>query len=138
MRSHHERGSISVFFAVLVIFFIAMAGVVAEGSRRLGNISRAQDLASEAARAAAATLQVAALAEGNTLIDQGAEDGAVHQASRLLERSGEDVQFEIDVAPSGRSVVVWVIVEETSWIPGFDIDGYGTHTAQVIDPSEVP
>jgi hypothetical protein len=138
MSRGRERGSVSVFFAVLVIFFIAMAGVVAEGSRRLGNISRAQDLASEAARAAAATLQVTALAEGNTLIDQNAEDGAVRQASELLERSGEQVRFEIDVSPSGRSVAVWVIVEETSWIPGFDIDGFGTHTAQVIDPSEVP
>lgn len=138
MRGCDQRGSVSVFFAVLVIFFIAMAGLVAEGSRRLGNISRAQDLASEAARAAAATLQVTALAQGNTIIDWSSEDGAVQQARLLLEHSGEDIRFEIDVAPSGRSVSVSVVVEETSWIPGFDIDGYGTHTAQVIDPSEVP
>ena len=128
----------SLFFAILVIFFMLMAGVVAEGARRLGNISRAQDLASEAARAAAATLRVDALAEGQTLIDATSEDGAVRQASLLLDASGEDIDFAVDVSPSGRSVLVTVRVREESWIPGFDIDGFGTHTAQVIDPAEVP
>ena len=133
-----ERGSISAVFAVLVIFFIAMAGVLAEGSRRLGKISRAQDLAAESARAAAATLDVRALAEGDTVIDRSSVDGAWNHVSQLLERVGADVRFGVDVAPSGRSVSVWVIIDETSWIPGFDIDGFGTQTAQVIDPSEVP
>jgi len=132
-----ERAALSVFVGLVAVFFVAMSFLVAEGARRLSNISRAEDLASEAARAAAATLDVGALALGEPLIDADAEDGAIKQAERLLAASGDRIEFRVVVAADAASVKVDVIVLGDSLFPGFDIRGHGSHTAQVIDPAEL-
>lgn len=133
-KSSAERGALSAFVAIVAIFFVATSLVVADGARRLSNISRAEDLASEAARAAAATLDVGGLATGLSVIDI-ADDGAAVQVEHLLARSGDDVDFQVQVAEDRRSVRVDVIVNGESMVPGFDIRGYGSHTAQVIEPA---
>lgn len=138
MKPASERGSLSVFVAILAVFLVMIAAVVGEGGRRLANISRAEDLASEAARAAAATLALGSLATGQPTIDQDSLDGAEFQAEQILLRAGDDVEFQVMVSPSGRSVEVQVIVQADSILPLFDIRGYGSHRAQVIDPAEVP
>lgn len=133
-----ERGSLSAFVAIIAIFFVAISVTLADGARRLSNISRAEDLASEAARAAAATLDVGDLASGRATIDVHDDDsGAEAQAARILAASGDDVDFQVVVGDDRRTVRVDVIVNGTSLLPGFDIRGYGSHTARVIEPNEV-
>ncbi len=136
-RGSHERerGSLSAFVAIIAVFFVAISVVVSDGARRLSNISRAEDLASEAARAAAATLDVGALATGRATIDLDESDGARIQAQRILAASGDDVDFQIEVAEDRLSVRVDVIVQGTAMLPGFDIRGFGSHTARVIEPA---
>lgn len=138
MSARSERGSLSVFVAILAVFLVMIAVVAAEGGRRLANTSRAADLASEAARAAAATLEPGSLATGDPRIDANPTDGAAYQAEQILLQSGDDVQFQVNVSPSGRTVEVSVIVQADSVLPLFDIRGYGSHQAQVIDPAEAP
>lgn len=133
-----ERGSLSAFVAIIAIFFIAISIVLADGARRLSNISRAEDLASEAARAAAATLDVGELAAGRPSIDVRDGDGAALQAERILVASGDDVDFQVRVAEDRRSVRVDVIVNGVAILPGFDIRGHGSHTARVIEPAGAP
>ncbi len=118
-------------FAILAIALFAMAAFVAEGGRKLGNISRAQDVASEAARAGAATLDLNSIADGQTRIDR---DGAQAQILAIVEAAGDDVQY-VDSRITDFTVWVSVEVDGTSWIPSFDISGRGTHTAQVVDPA---
>ena len=134
-KRERERGSLSAFVAIIAVFFVAISVVVADGARRLSNISRAEDLASEAARAAAATLDVGALAAGRATIDLNEGDGAMIQAEQILVASGDDVDFQIEVAEDRLSVRVDVIVQGTAMLPGFDIRGYGSHTARVIEPA---
>ena len=135
MRCLDDRGTITALIAVLSVFFFAMALMVAEGGRKLGNISRAQDVASEAARAAAATLDVDSIASGGPRIDTNA-DRAKAQAELIITGAGAEVElvdFRIDLGAT--NVFVRVRVDGASVFPGFDISGTGSHTAQVIDPS---
>lgn len=134
-HQERERGSLSAFVAIVAVFFVAISVVVADGARRLSNISRAEDLASEAARAAAATLDVGALAAGRAAIDLNEGDGAKIQAQQILAASGDDVDFQIEVAEDRLSVRVDVIVQGTAMLPGFDIRGFGSHTASVVEPA---
>lgn len=132
----HERGSFSAFVAIIAVFFVAISITLADGARRLSNISRAEDLASEAARAAAATLDIGELAAGRSSIDLAGDDGALVQAERLLASSGDNIDFVVTVADDRQSVRVDVIVDGTALVPGFDIRGYGSHTASVIEFAE--
>jgi hypothetical protein len=134
-NQERERGSLSAFVAIVAIFFVAISVVLSDGARRLSNISRAEDLASEAARAAAATLDVGALATGRATIDLNESDGAMIQVEQILAASGDDIDFRIEVAEDRLSVRVDVIVQGTAMLPGFDIRGFGSHTARVIEPA---
>lgn len=136
MSIRNERGSLTAFFAVMFVLLMAMAVLLAEGGRRLSNISRAEDLASEAARAAASTLDPASIAVGDPRINGSGDGGKARDvADQMLARSGTNAdisRFEISV--SGRSVFVEVTVRATSVVPGFSVDGTGTHTAQILEP----
>lgn len=129
-RRWDERGVLTAMFAVLAIFFILIISVLAESGRKLNNLSRAEDLASEVARAAAATLDIEELARGNAVIDP--TDRPREQAD-LLVAAFDDVTIE-NFAINGEQVFVQVRVEGTSFIPGFNIDGVGSHTALALDP----
>lgn len=55
-RSHRpdpERGSVSIFIAVLGVAFLMVAGLAVDGGRKLGALSEARDIADNAARAGA-------------------------------------------------------------------------------------
>lgn len=52
-RLHDERGSVSMFIAVLGVAFVMVAGLAIDGGRKLGALSDARDLADNAARAGA-------------------------------------------------------------------------------------
>jgi Flp pilus assembly protein TadG len=53
---HRESGSISLYFAIITIAALAMAGLVIDGGAALATRERAADLATQAARAGASAL----------------------------------------------------------------------------------
>jgi len=132
MRERSERGSVSIFLALIIVAFVAMSLVLADGARRLGNISRAEDLASEVARAAAATLDVSALAAGSSQLAE--QDDLEAQATIVLDAVSNARLISIRVGDSGRFVDVIVEVRGTSIVPGFDVTAQGRHSAQIVDP----
>ena len=127
-----ERGSITVFFVVIAIAFFAVVSLVAEGSRRLGNLSRAEDIASEAARAAAATLDPNSVSGGSSFIDL-VDDRARKQAEMIVDDIPDAEIERFDISP--QRVFVVVRVRGTSFVPGLNIDGVGSHEAFAFDPT---
>ena len=128
---HSERGVITAMFAVLAVFLVLIISVVAEGGRKLSNLSQAEDIAAEAARSAAATLDVSEIANGLARIDD-VDNRARSQAEKVVAIvPGAIIEgFEV----SDDSVLVVVRVSGESFLPGFDIDGVGRHRAQAFDP----
>jgi Flp pilus assembly protein TadG len=55
-RGSDDRGSISLYFAIITIAALAMAGLVVDGGAALSTRERAADLATQAARAGADSL----------------------------------------------------------------------------------
>jgi len=130
--SHNDRGVITAMFAVLSIFLVLFIAVLAEGGRKINNLGRAEDIAAEAARAAAATLDVDQVGQGVGVINT--EDGrAQEQALAIIQLAGLDASLEgFDV--DGDRVTVAVRVSGRSFLPGFDIDGVGSHEATAFNP----
>lgn len=121
-----DRGVVTAMFAVLAVFFVLIISVLAEGGRKLSNLSLAEDLAAEAARAAAATLDVDQVAAGNAVIDTA--DGRARAAAESIVRVNDRATIErFDV--NADSVYVAVRVSGDSYLPGFSIDGVGSHRA---------
>ncbi len=127
----NERGVITAMFAVLAVFFVLIISLVAEGGRKLSNLSQAEDMAAEAARAAAATLDLDQIASGLGTIDQ-VDDRAQAQAEQIVSSVPGAVLERFVI--TGDSVFVSVRVSADSYLPGLDIDGVGSHRAQVFDP----
>ena len=130
-RRAGERGVITAMFAVLAIFFVLIVSVVAEGSRKLSNLSRAEDVAAEAARSAAATLDLDQIANGVAAID--IVDGRARTEADKVVSSVPGAEIEGFVV-NADSVVVVVRVRGDSYLPGFNIDGVGRHRALAFDP----
>lgn len=130
-NARSERGTVTLMFAVLAIVFVSMAFMVVEGGRKLGNISRATDLASEAARAGAASLDKQSLAAGQPRIEFII---ACEEIGLLLASAGDSrVTWDANFIDP-RTIRVDVTITESSWIAGFDLTGRGRHQASVIDP----
>jgi hypothetical protein len=127
----NERGVITAMFAVLAVFFVLIISLVAEGGRKLSNLSQAEDIAAEAARAAAATLDLDQIASGLGVIDQ-VDDRAQAQAEAIVSYVPDAVLERFVI--TGDSVFVSVRVSADSYLPGLDIDGVGSHRARVFDP----
>ncbi len=126
-----ERGVITAMFAVLAIFFFLIVSVVAEGGRKLSNLSLAEDVAAEAARSAAATLDLDLIADGVAAIDEG-DDRALTEAQKVVDAvPGAEID---DFLITADSVVVVVRVRGDSFLPGLNIDGVGSHRALAFDP----
>ena len=53
-----ERGSVSIFIAVLGLAFLMVAGLAVDGGRKLGALSEARDIADNAARAGAQQIDI--------------------------------------------------------------------------------
>lgn len=130
-RTSSERGVVTAMFAVLAVFLLLIISVVGEGGRKLSNLSQAEDLAAEAARSAAATLDLGQIANGVAAIGQVDDRARVEAEKVVAVVPGAEIErFEI----ANDSVVVIVRVSGESFLPGFDIDGVGSHRAQAFDP----
>ena len=129
-QTHADGGVVTAMFAVLAVFLLLIVSVVAEGGRKLSNLSQAEDIAAEAARSAAATLDLDHIADGVAVIDE--TDRALAEADKVVAvvPGAEILRFEI----AGDSVLVVVRLSGESFLPGFDIDGVGSHRAQAFDP----
>ena len=72
-RARGERGSVSVFTAVFAIAVIFLLALILDGGSALNAKERAMDVAGQAARAAADTIDLQALrASGRAVIGPGA------------------------------------------------------------------
>ena len=130
-RTSSERGVVTAMFAVLAVFLLLIISVVGEGGRKLSNLSQAEDLAAEAARSAAATLDLGQIANGVAAIGQVDDRARVEAEKVVAVVPGAEIErFEI----ANDSVVVIVRVSGESFLPGFDFDGVGSHRAQAFDP----
>lgn len=124
----------TAMFAVLAVFFFLIISVVAEGGRKLSNLSRAEDIAAEAARSAAATLDLNRIADGVAVVDEN-DDRARVEADKVV-AVAPNASIE-NFLVTGDSVIVVVRVSGDSFIPGFDVDGVGSHRALAFDPFAV-
>jgi len=126
-----DSGVVTAMFAVLAVFLFLIASVVAEGGRKLSNLSRAEDVAAEAARSAAATLDLGRIADGVAVVDENG-DRARNEAEKVVAVAPNASIEGFRIA--GDSVTVVVRVSGESFLPGFDIDGVGSHRALAFDP----
>ena len=94
-----ERGSLTVYFVVLSLSLLLIAGLVFEGGRLLAARREVQDAAQDAARAGAQALDVAALRDGTTTLDQA---DAAAAARAWLAAEGESGTVTVN----GSSVTV--------------------------------
>lgn len=126
-----DGGVVTAMFAVLAVFLFLIVSVVAEGGRKLSNLSRAEDVAAEAARSAAATLDLGRIADGVAVVDEN-DDRARSEAEKVVAVvPNASIQ---DFRIAGDSVTVVVRVSGDSFLPGFDVDGVGSHRALAFDP----
>jgi Flp pilus assembly protein TadG len=96
MRTRADRGSLSVYFAVLIVPFLLIAGLVVDGSGALVARQRAADEAEQAARAGANQLDLAALRgpEGKRTIDDAAAQAAVDSYLSGGKTTGHSTQVQ--------------------------------------------
>ena len=104
-RVGEDRGSISLYFAIITIATLVMAGLVLDGGAALAAREKAADLATQAARSGADALTPASLrgAPGGLQADPGAARQAV---TSLLDAAGA----RGSVTVSGHTVTVTVTV----------------------------
>lgn len=137
MRSRtNDRGAVTTLFAVLLVFLMLIIAVLGEAGRKLNNLSQAEDLASEAARAAAATLDVNLIADGVARIDVVGETntGRALMQAELVVATVMSASIESFEIVDDDRVRVRVRVRGTSFLPGFSVDAVGGHTAAAFDP----
>jgi Flp pilus assembly protein TadG len=71
-QGEHDRGSLTLLLAVLMVALLALAGLVIDGGRKLNQSARADAIAQEAARAGAGMLdRSAAYRSGTFSVDEG-------------------------------------------------------------------
>lgn len=132
-QSRDERGAITLLFVLLAVAFFGVISLVAEGGRKLENLGIAEDLAAEAARSAAATLDLDEVAQGNAVIDEARAEAA---AEEIVATNSSASIVEMSVSPE--SVFVAVEVSGSSFLPGFSINGVGSHRAAALDLEATP
>ena len=101
-----DRGSISLYFAIITMAALVMAGLVLDGGAALAAREKAADLATQAARSGADALTPASLRGGEPGQPQ-ADPGAARQAvTSLLDAAGAHGTVTV----SGHTVTVTVTV----------------------------
>lgn len=115
-----ERGSVSLFVVFFAIAALTLAGLLVDLGGAVNAQERAADVAEQAARAAAGTIDVVSLRRGVVAIDQGT---ACASAQALIQSyastSGIDAVMSDCVYPSARQVTVYVSVTTTPVISAF-------------------
>lgn len=96
-----DRGSISLYFAIVTLAALMMAGLVLDGGAALSTRERAADLATQAARAGAAALTPGSL-RGLPTDLQADPAAATRAADAVLSDGGATGQIQV----SGASVTV--------------------------------
>ena len=124
-QSPLDRGSVSMFIAVLALSFLMVAGLAVDGGRKLGALSDARDLADNAARAGAQAVDTNTYrSTGVPVLDPAA---ATHAAARYLAASGHTGEVTVTAA----TVTVTVRLQvQTRFLPGpYNVSATQTATA---------
>jgi len=127
IRLSDERGSASIWTAVLAVTFFAMALLVVDGGRKLNNLATAQDLSGETARYTASILDPNSVYAGNPTVDASARQRATTWATA---RGATNVVITLN----GSSVTVTLTLPGGSAVtPAFDLSATATHTAFILN-----
>ena len=126
VRARGERGSVSVFTAVFAIAVIFLLALILDGGSALNAKERAMDVAGQAARAAADTIDLQALrTSGRAVIGPGACIAAaslVRSYGQLLSNGLDKVSSTSMVScsapPGSERATVLVTVSTRPMIPG--------------------
>jgi Flp pilus assembly protein TadG len=110
-RAGSDRGSVSLYFAIITLAALVMAGFVIDGGAALATRERAADLATEAARAGANALTPSSLRAlpSGLRADPGAAQAA---ADRVLQAGDATGQVSVD----GERVSVTVTIHKRTVI----------------------
>ncbi|CAN5779884.1 hypothetical protein BH24ACT2_BH24ACT2_16990 [soil metagenome] len=105
-RSTSERGSLSIFFAVMGVGLLMAAGLAIDGGRKLNALGAARDLADNAARAGAQEVdQRLARETGAVVLDATAAEARALSYLASVGRTGT-------VAVSADTVTVTVTIDQ--------------------------
>lgn len=126
VRARGERGSVSVFTAVFAIAVIFLLALILDGGSALNAKERAMDVAGQAARAAADTIDLQALrASGRAVIGPGACVAAaslIRSYGQLLSNGLDKVtstsMVSCSAPPGSERATVLVTVSTRPMIPG--------------------
>ena len=124
--THAERGSVTVFVVVFAIAVMFLLALILDGGIAMNAKQRAADVAGQAARAAADTIDVAYLRNTGVAV---MSPGACGAAARLVSTYGQRLSSGVDrvtgtamvscVAPTGaRVATVQVTVSTSPLVPG--------------------
>jgi Flp pilus assembly protein TadG len=123
-RGDGERGSVTVFTVVFAIAVIFLLALILDGGMAMNAKERALDIAGQAARAAASQLNVAALRNGQVVIDQATACPAARNLVRTYAAGiGHGIDHVIAVGSPGCSTTnllakVTVTVRTSPLVPG--------------------
>jgi Putative Flp pilus-assembly TadE/G-like len=125
-RARGERGSVSVFTAVFAIAVIFLLALILDGGSALNAKERAMDIAGQAARAAADTIDLQTLrASGKAVIGPGACIAAAglvrsygHVLSNGLDKVTSTSMVRCSAPPGAERATVLVTVSTRPLIPG--------------------
>ena len=125
-RGRGERGSVSVFTAVFAIAVIFLLALILDGGSALNAKERAMDIAGQAARAAADTIDIQTLrASGTAVIGPGACTAAAslvrdygHLLSNGLDKVTSTSMVSCTAPPGAERATVQVTVSTRPLIPG--------------------
>lgn len=108
MKRPRDQGAVAVYFAVLAPCWLAILGLIVVGGAKVREYQRADNIASEAARAAGSAIDpTTAIPGGLKRIDPVRAAAAVEDYLRLFrEATGTTVSATIAVDPAGQRVTV--------------------------------
>lgn len=108
-----ERGTVSVFVAILATSFVIVVGLVVDGGAKLWAIAEARDVADNAARAGAQAVDVDVYrASGSLTLNEARAAEAAHAYLETVGHEGA-----VDVVGSSVTVTVTLTVP-TRFLPG--------------------
>jgi Flp pilus assembly protein TadG len=119
-----DRGSVTLFVVFFAITVLVLASLLVDVGNAVNAQERAADLAEQAARAAADTLNLTDLRDGNVTIDTA---GACANASAIIQTYARTSGIKAAMAPQGctyqgpgpRQVTVYVSITTTPVITTF-------------------
>jgi hypothetical protein len=142
VRTRAERGSVTVFVVVFAIAVVFLLALILDGGIAMSAKQRAADIAGQAARAAADTINVVQLRNSGAAV---MGPGACGAAAKLVSTYGQRLSSGVDrvtstamvscVAPPGaRVATIQVTVSTSPLVPG--VFGAFHETAQASATTE--